>query len=147
MSTRVLEASRSRWRSQQLQPLFSSSEASGPGLRPLFEADSADSRVLGDLKRWSRGPCRTFLQGLGCDIVYFPNPYEPFRQNRNADLQLPDPAPDFETTWQATTLLVSLVAARGPATLVDACELIRVKRRRPERLVRQRRQLGTEVRP
>ena len=87
---------------------------------------------------------------LDYEIVYTPNPYGAFRQNRNADVQLPDPADlrsDFETTRQATRLLVPLVAARGPATLVDARELIWVNRRRPERLVRQRRQLGTEVRP
>jgi hypothetical protein len=58
-----------------------------------------------------------FLRGLGYEIVYFPNAFEPFRRNRNADLQLPDPAhlrSEFETSWQATTLLVPLVAAVCP---------------------------------
>lgn len=49
-----------------------------------------------------------FLKRLGYQIVYFPNGYEPFRSNPQADLQLPDPRrirPEFQRVWQRTTML------------------------------------------
>jgi hypothetical protein len=52
-----------------------------------------------------------FLKGLGYELVFFPNAYEPFRENRFADLQLPDPKtikPEFETAWIETTLIVPI---------------------------------------
>jgi len=55
-----------------------------------------------------------FLKGLGYEIVFFPNSYEPFRQNRFADLQLPDPKtikPELETAWLETTIIVPIARA------------------------------------
>jgi len=52
-----------------------------------------------------------FLKELGYEIVFFPNSYEPFRRNRHADLQLPDPdaiRPEFETVWIESTIIVPL---------------------------------------
>lgn len=52
-----------------------------------------------------------FLKGLGYEVVFFPNSYEPLRKNRHADLQLPDPGdirPELETVWLHTTLLPAI---------------------------------------
>jgi hypothetical protein len=53
------------------------------------------------------------LKSLGYEIIFFPNNYEPFRANRHADLQLPDPSavrPELETAWLGSTLLVPLTS-------------------------------------
>ena len=65
-------------------------------LRPLFERIESNRAM-------------EVFKAQGYQIVFFPNRYEPFRRNRNADLQLPDPSairPEFESVWIETTSLV-----------------------------------------
>jgi hypothetical protein len=63
-----------------------------------------------------------FLKRLGYEIVFFPNDYEPFRENRHADLHVPDPEvirPALVTAWLASTVLVPLARTAcnvAPAT-------------------------------
>ena len=52
-----------------------------------------------------------FLKRQGYRFVFFPTAFGPTRQNRLADLNLPDPGsiqPEFFTAWRSTTVIPML---------------------------------------
>lgn len=92
-------------------------------LDSLVEVMGPRSKDFGPLfELTENNEAMAFMKGMGYEIVYFPSHYPPFRSNRNADVQLPNPKDvsiEFQDVWLRRTILHPLIAV---ACGVLACD-------------------------